>query len=325
MEFRTEIKPLHNVIGTIRHGEPIMMIGSCFTDNIGKCLMDELFEVEVNPFGPIYNPMSILRAVETLVNGELLSPNDLIEREGRYHSFLFHSRYSISGSVEEACAAMNQRISCAADFLRRSKAVILTLGTTKAYRLKESGEIVANCHKFPASVFDPYYLSLSESVETLQALYSALRSINPDCRLIFTVSPLRYMGDGAHVGQIIKATLLLAVEAFITSHKEDVGYFPSYEIMMDDLRDYRFYAEDMRHPSDVAIKYIYEIFKASYFDDETKRIAAEAFRLTRRLFHRSLSGNFSEEDKAKNEAAKNFISLYPKLNSAYKRYIINGI
>lgn len=136
---------------------------------------------------------------------------------------------------------------------------------------------------------------------------------------------MRYLGDGAHAGQIAKATLLLGIEALIAAHSEDVGYFPSYEIMMDDLRDYRFYAEDMRHPSDVAVRYIYEIFKSSYFDDETIRIATEASRLTRRLAHRSLSGDTAAEDAKKHNEVNKFILTYPKLQSAYKRYTINGI
>lgn len=325
MEFRTEIKPLQGVGGTIRHGEPILMLGSCFTDNIGKCLIDELFEANVNPFGPIYNPLSLVRAIETLAERRHLSPDELISHEGRYHSFLFHSRYSASGDPQEVCDLMNRQIDDAAEFMRKCNVLILTIGTTKAYRLKESGETVANCHKIPVTVFESHSMTLSETIAALEMVYSLYRSVNPDGKLIFTVSPLRYLGDGAHAGQIAKATLLLAIDSVIASHKEDVSYFPSYEIMMDDLRDYRFYAEDMRHPSDVAVRYIYDIFKASYFDDETIKISAEASRLTRRLSHRSLSGNISEENKRKQEAVNKFILTYPKLQPAYKRYTINGI
>ena len=325
MEFRTEIKPLYGVAGTIRHGDPIMMLGSCFTDNIGRCLRDELFEVEVNPFGPIYNPLSLLRGVETLVNKRHITAEELIENEGRYHSFIFHSRYSASGNPQDVCAGMNSQIDRAADVLEKCSVLILTLGTNKVYTLKSTGETVANCHEPPASVFESYPLTIDETIDALEKLYLTFRTVNHSGRLIFTVSPLRYLGDGAHAGQVAKATLLLAVDALIAAHPDEVGYFPSYEIMMDDLRDYRFYAEDMRHPSDVAVKYIYEIFKASYFDEETKRIAAEASRLTRRLAHRSFSGFSPEEEAAKREMAEKFILTYPKLQSAYKRYTINGI
>ena len=325
MEFRTEIKPLPGVRGIIRHGEPIVMLGSCFTDNIGKCMVEELFDADVNPFGPIYNPLSLLRAIETLVNHTTLTPDELIEHEQRFHSYLFHSRYSSSSSAEDVCARMNDRIESAAETLRKCKVLILTLGTTKTYRLKKTGEVVANCHKQPASTFDTVNLSLNGVTTALEELYALFRSVNKDARIIITVSPLRYLGDGAYAGQIAKATLLLGIEALIAAHSEDVGYFPSYEIMMDDLRDYRFYAEDMRHPSDVAVRYIYEIFKSSYFDDETIRIATEASRLTRRLAHRSLSGDTAAEDAKKHNEVNKFILTYPKLQSAYKRYTINGI
>ncbi|MDE6860190.1 MAG: GSCFA domain-containing protein [Duncaniella sp.] len=324
MEFRTEIKPLSGMTGMLRHGVPVLLMGSCFTDNIGSCLASQLFEVEINPFGPLYNPLSISRAVEILVNQTEVRAEEIFEHEGRYHSFLFHSRYSGVIDVEATLSVMNRKIREAADVLRNAGVVILTLGTTKVYRFVETGEVVANCHKLQPSVFSANNLDLDETVDALERIVSAIRSINPNAHIVFTVSPLRYLGDGAHNSQIAKATLLLAVERLISGYT-DVGYFPSYEIMMDDLRDYRFYAEDMRHPSEVAVKYIYEIFSDSYFDRDTKLIAAEAARLTRRLAHRSFNISDSEDNERRNALAEAFLTKYPKLRQAYKRYIINGI
>ncbi len=311
--------------GMLRHGMPMLLLGSCFTDNIGACLAAQLFDVGVNPFGPLYNPLSILRAVEILANRSTLTTDDLFEHEGRSHSYLFHSRYSGLLDKSATLELMNGKISTAADTLRDAGVIILTLGTTKVYKLSDTGEVVANCHKMPASTFFTHTLSVEETFDALERIIMTAGAVNPTAKFIFTVSPLRYLGDGAHNSQIAKATLLLAVDKLIARHPDKASYFPSYEIMMDDLRDYRFYAEDMRHPSDVAVKYIYDIFSASYFDAETMETATEASRLTRRLAHRSFSVSESDDNAQKNELAETFLARYPKLRQAYKRYIINGI
>ncbi len=309
----------------IHHGVPMLMLGSCFTDNIGGHLASQLFDVEINPFGPLYNPLSILRAVKVLANGTKISADDIFMHEGRYQSFLFHSRYSGISDKQATVSVMNGKIASASELLRRTKVVIMTLGTTKAYLLNDGGEVVANCHKLPASNFSIQTLDVEETVEALEETLSTIHAVNQDARLIFTVSPLRYLGDGAHAGQLAKATLLLAVDKVISFHPEMASYFPSYEIMMDDLRDYRFYAEDMRHPSDVAVKYIYELFSSTYFDEETAMIASEASRLTGRLAHRSFSLSMQDDQAQKDILAEKFLAKYPKLRQAYKRYIINGI
>lgn len=311
--------------GTVRHGHPLLMIGSCFTDNIGQYLEKELFDVKVNPFGPIYNPLSILRAIRTIAEGVKISSESLFVHEGRFHSFLFHSRFSGSDCAESVSERMNLCISEATDYLHRSDNIIITLGTTTVYALGSSGEVVANCHKLPQTQFISYKLTLNETVTAIDNIYRTIRSVNKKAKIIFTVSPLRYLGDGAHSGQLIKATLLLAVEEVVSRHPEEIIYFPSYEIMMDDLRDYRFYAEDMRHPSDMAVKYIYDIFKSSFFDDATLNLSIEASKITRRLAHRPFSDMVSEEDLKFKENIEKLISVHPELITAYKRYTVNGI
>lgn len=325
MEFRTQIKPLKNLSGLIRHGCPMLMIGSCFTDNIGKCLENELFDVVVNPFGPIYNPLSILRALRVLADDWRITPDSLFEHEGRFHSFLFHSRFSGTGCAELVSEMMNQSISVASHYLRDSEIVMITFGTTKVYALSSSGEVVANCHKLPQSNFITRNLSLTETTEAMENIYSAIRSVNSHAKIIFTVSPLRYLGDGAHASQLIKATLLLALESVMAQHPDDTLYFPAYEIMMDDLRDYRFYAEDMCHPSDTAVKYIYDIFKSSFFNNTTLNLASEASKITRRLAHKPFSDAISDHDVKFKDNIEKLISLHPELIAAYKRYTINGI
>lgn len=325
MEFRTQIKPLQGLAGTIRHGQPMLMIGSCFTDNIGRCLENELFDVVVNPFGPIYNPMSVLRAIRILAEDYNVHPDTLFEHEGRYHSFLFHSRYSGSDSAEYVCEKMNESIRIASDCLRKCDSVIITFGTTQVYALSSSGEVVANCHKLPQSQFLSYNLTLNETIKAIESIYRAVRSVNSKAKIIFTVSPLRYLGDGAHANQLIKARLLLAVEEIVNHYPGEIIYFPAYEIMMDDLRDYRFYAEDMRHPSDMAVKYIYDNFRYSFFDETTLSVASEASKITRRMAHKPFSGAISESDLKFKENIDKLISVHPELIAAYKRYKVNGI
>lgn len=322
MDFRTTIAPIPGLKGLIRHGEPIVLVGSCFSDNIGACLCDEFFDADVNPFGPIYNPLSVLSAFRTLAEKRLIDGDSLVEREGLFHSFLFHSRFSCADR-DEALAGMNRRIEESAGNLRRASTVIITLGTTRAFFLRDSARVVANCHKLPSQAFDIKYLTLDEVTEALMSTVDTVRGVNPAATVIFTVSPLRYTELGPHGNQLSKATLLLAIDR-VVSARDGVMYFPAYEVMMDDLRDYRFYAEDMKHPSHQAVGYIYDLFKNTYFDDDTLAAAREAAALTRRLSHTVMKKSAeaaARENAAKEAAAEAFIRRFPKLQHACRRYI----
>ncbi|WP_301384376.1 GSCFA domain-containing protein, partial [uncultured Duncaniella sp.] len=268
MIFRTEVSPEKGLEGLLSHGTPVVLVGSCFTDNIGACMRDDLFDVIVNPFGPIYNPSSVRRAVSSIVDGISISPGDLFPHEGRFHSHLFHSRYS--GCDREAAAqAMTRQIHLAREALLHASSLIVTLGTTRVFRHRQQGMVVANCHRLPSSSFREETLSLDQCTDDLESLVSMVRTVNPDIHIIFTVSPLRYLGQGAHINSISKATLLLAIDSVVRTFPS-THYFPSFEIMMDDLRDYRFYADDMKHPTDQAVRYIYDIFSATYFSPSTR-------------------------------------------------------
>lgn len=323
MEFRTVVKPLDGYRGLISHNEPVLMIGSCFTDNIGACLRDDLFDVTVNPFGPIYNPASVEHAVAILADDCTIEPRDLFMHEGRYHSFFFHSRYS-GTDPEETARIMTSRIHSAHESLAGASALIVTLGTIRVFRSSCSTFVVANCHKLPASEFDEELLSLSQCITSLESIVEISRTVNPDLKVIFTVSPLRYLGQGAHGNTLAKATLALAIED-VVSRYHGVHYFPSFEIMMDDLRDYRFYADDMKHPTDQAVRYIYENFSATYFTPETMALAEKARRVTRRLAHRSMGGRADNGTDDKNRIITDFITALPQLATNIDRYISNGI
>lgn len=206
MEFRMAIRPEAGMRGLVRHGETVMLVGSCFSDNIGGCLRDELFEADVNPFGPIYNPLSIRNAFKALAGGHRVSRESLIENGGLWHSFMFHSRYSAVNPAE-AVAKMNLRLEESAENLRRASVVIITLGTTRVFTLREGGEAVANCHKLSGRSFDVRYLSLEETAVALNETVATIRSVNPMANVIFTVSPLRYSEQGAHGNQDRKSVV----------------------------------------------------------------------------------------------------------------------
>ncbi len=320
MIFRTEVSPEKGLEGLLSHGTPVVLVGSCFTDNIGACMRDDLFDVIVNPFGPIYNPSSVRRAVSSIVDGIRISPGDLFPHEGRFHSHLFHSRYS--GCDREAAAqAMTRQIHLAREALLHASSLIITLGTTRVFRHRQQGMVVANCHRLPLSSFREETLSLDQCTDDLESLVSMVRTVNPDIHIIFTVSPLRYLGQGAHINSISKATLLLAIDSVVRTFPS-THYFPSFEIMMDDLRDYRFYADDMKHPTDQAVRYIYDIFSATYFSPSTRDLASQSRRLTRRLAHRPMGGTPADDTS---QIIEEFTKAHPLLAPIIDRYISNGL
>lgn len=320
MEFRTEVSPEKACEGLIDHCRPVLLIGSCFTDNIGACMRDDLFDVMVNPFGPIYNPASLRLALSVIAECAPVPQSALFLHEGRYHSHLFHSRYS-GISCESTAQIMTRQIVLARQALVKTSVMIVTLGTTRTFSLRENGMVVANCHKLPSSDFEEETLSLSQCISSLTSMVDTARSVNPDITVIFTVSPLRYLGQGAHVNALSKSTLLLAVDSVMSS-RQGVGYFPSFEIMMDDLRDYRFYADDMKHPTQQAVRYIYEIFSSTYFSPATRDLAMRSRKLTRRLAHRQMGGT-PTDDTAK--IIEELTIANPLLAPIIDRYISNGL
>ncbi|MDE6370732.1 MAG: GSCFA domain-containing protein [Duncaniella sp.] len=314
MKFRTDTAPITHTGIHITHSDSVVMIGSCFTDNIGSLMRADLLDVTVNPFGPLYNPASIAAAVRRLAEGHEIKEIELVEREGRFHSWDFHSRYS-GERPAEALDNMNASIMKAHEALQKATTVILTLGTTHVYRHRDADRVVANCHKFPAGEFEERNLTLNECTGLLLETIDTLRSMNKDVRVLFTVSPLRYTAYGMHANTLMKATLHIAIEA-VMAQREGTEYFPAFEIMMDDLRDYRFYAPDMKHPTQQAVEYIYEIFSQSYYDSATQALAEKARALTRRLAHRSLSGAETPTDSI----IADFLKQYPQLSHTIACY-----
>lgn len=250
------------------------MVGSCFAENIGRKLEEHKFTVDINPFGILYNPASVAEGLRRLLCPERFTPGDLFQHEGIYHSFAHHSRFS-APTEEECLEQINSRLYQSSDFLRKATRLVITLGTAFVYRLKSNGRIVANCHKLPEKRFDRERLSVEAIVADWKPLLLALWEQNPALKILFTVSPIRHWKDGAHENQLSKATLLLAADALQREFPERIAYFPAYEILMDELRDYRFYADDMLHPSPLAIDYMWQRFTDHFLSADTLAILKE--------------------------------------------------
>ena len=321
MEFRTVIGNIDNQ-GMIQHSHNIMLIGSCFSDNIGNKLKRALMNVEINPFGTVYNPASILGEIERIVDLILVDETELFMHNGMWHHYGFHSKFS-SDSAEKAMSKMNKHITSAHNHLKHCYFVIIPLGTAFVYEAKSLGKIVSNCHKVPAKEFNRFLLSFEHIRTLLDAIVTKISNFAPQAKIIFTVSPIRHIGDGLEQNQLSKSLLRAAVGETIAANHNACIYFPAYEIMMDDLRDYRFYASDMLHPNDVAIEYIWNTFKASFFDDSTAQLVARCERAYKRIEHRPFTDNFAEIEKFQNETAKVLNALadeHPHIKPVLQQY-----
>lgn len=273
MKFRTPIETPRGLT-PIEHSEPILMLGSCFTSEVGDRLQRDGFNAVVNPMGVLYNPASIAKVVNRALCDKPYTINDLTCHEGVYHCLDYPSTYQ-----DHNPSKLLERVN--GDFAALVKAVnncttwIITLGTSYIFQLPD-GTVVGNCHKLPASMFTRRRMQVDEIISLWAPLATGRR-------IIFTVSPIRHTADGLHGNQLSKATLLLA-----SDHIPNAEYFPAYEALIDDLRDYRFYDSDMKHPSPVAVDYIYELFGDTYFTPATKAEALECCKKALRSAHRPI-------------------------------------
>lgn len=268
----------------IKHSDMLMLIGSCFAENIGNKLSGNKFMCDRNPFGILYNPMSIHEALTRMVDNKLYEPSELMESGGQWFSIMHHSSFSAL-SMEECLQNINSRILEGHKNLERIDWLILTFGTSRVYRWNEDGRIVGNCHKLSSKLFTREQLEIDDIVQNYNRLISRIKEINPQIKVIFTVSPIRHAKDGMHGNQINKSVLLIAIDK-ICSQMDNCHYFPSYEIMMDELRDYRYYADDMLHPSQLAVEYIWEKFSETYFRKPTMDIMKDYDEIRRGLNHK---------------------------------------
>lgn len=284
MEFFTPID-IPKAKFNLSHEDTILLLGSCFAENMGQLLETNKFDPDINPFGTLYNPLSICESLKLLLQAKPFTPDQLFEYKGLYHSFSHHSRFS-GISQEECLTGINVRLEKSAKLLVSAKRLIVTWGSAYVYQLKENGVIVSNCHKLPEKLFIRKRLTAEEIAAEWKDTLSAIWEQNPELKVILTVSPIRHWKDGAHANQLSKSILLLAAEKLEQMFPEQIGYFPSYEIMLDELRDYRFYAEDMIHPSASAINYIWEKFADHFFSKETHLILQTWEELRKAINHK---------------------------------------
>lgn len=285
IKFRTETEiPEFSKKMGYRHQS--LMIGSCFAENIGIWLQDRCLPVVVNPFGILYNPISIANCLNLLITEKIFTNQELFFSNGVYNSFYHHSRFSESDPVKMV-EQINRQAAEAYKTLKNSGHLFITFGTSWVFEHKMSGDIVSNCHKVPAATFNRYRLTVNQITDLWIPLIGAMKQLNPNLHLIFTVSPIRHLKDGAHENQLSKSTLLLAIDALISHFgKEVISYFPSYELLLDELRDYRFYAADMTHLSEIAIDFIRDKFVAAIIDSEANAILYEVDKILTALNHR---------------------------------------
>lgn len=289
--FTTPVK-IPKETAEITYSDRVMTLGSCFAENIGGKLLSAFFLTDTNPFGVLFNPISIANSLELLLQTKEIEALDLFENRGMWQSFSYSSQFS-NVNVEDCLLNINNRLAAARDFLEQTDFLLITFGTAWVYESVKSGRVVSNCHKLPANEFVRRKVSVEEIVLTYKPLIEQLQTLFPKVQIIFSISPIRHLKDGLHENNLSKSTLLLAIDA-IQSECKQLHYFPSYEIQIDELRDYRFYAADMLHPSDVAIDYIWKRFSETYFSTDTQALKQRLEQLSADLSHRPMHPESSE-------------------------------
>ena len=289
MELFTKVDmPKSNI--SIDYKSKLMFIGSCFAENIGKFFVDAKFDCVVNPTGIIYNPLSIRRMISNLIDNKTYNEDDFFFDGNHYLSYDFHSSFAYK-TLEESLTNVNACILKGRNFMKDADIVFITLGTAYVYFLADNpSQPVCNCHKQKSETFVRRLVSVDEVVEALSDIVSKLSSLNSSLKIVFTVSPIRHLKDGAHGNHLSKSTLHLGIEQVLRKF-DCCEYFPSYEILEDELRDYRFYAEDLVHPSPVAEKIIWERLRDTYISKVCQAQISRVERFMQAVHHRIIDRN----------------------------------
>ncbi len=281
LQTNTPLKPSQNLMD---YNSKVLMIGSCFVENIGGKLDYFKFQTVINPLGILFQPAAIAVFLERVLQQRLFTKADLIFHNERWHCLEAHSIKS-GKDPGKVLNDLNTSLQTTLDFLKNTTHVIITLGTAWGYNYKKTGEAVANCHKIPQREFDKKLVKIDDISTDLSSILGILAAINPQIKTVFTVSPVRHLKDGFVENQRSKAHLIAAVHS-IVAHSAQAEYFPSYELMMDELRDYRFYERDMVHPSALAIDYIWGKFVSVYLTPQTQKMTLKIDEVQKGLAHR---------------------------------------
>ncbi len=311
MQFRTKI-PIKKEQHTIDYDSNVLLIGSCFSENISKKLAYYKFEQFTNPLGILFHPKAIEKLIVKATQQEQFTEEAIFFHNERWHCFDAHSSLSTI-SKDELLAKLNTTVNSTNQQINKASHIIITLGTAWVYRLLETDSLVANCHKIPQQQFRKKLLSVDEIVESLTAIISSIEKVNSKARIIFTLSPVRHSKDGFVENAQSKAHLLTAIHHVI--EKGNTSYFPAYEILMDELRDYRFYAEDMIHPNQTAIAYIWECFCEIWLSDTSSKTMKKIDAIQKGLAHKP----FHSESKQHQDFIKNIEKQINELQEQYPR------
>lgn len=297
----------------IKYTDTILSMGSCFAHNIATKLEQQLYRTCINPFGVLYNPLSIRNSLALLLNNYTFEQKDLFQHKGVWHSFQHHSSFS-SLDPNQMLVHINEELDKARNHLKKTNVICLTFGTAWIYELKKTKKVVSNCHKVPSSRFRRRRLSVNEIVEETGKLLTYLREKLPHLQILLTVSPIRHLKDGFIENQISKSTLLLAIHQLV-EQQDYIHYFPAYEIMQDDLRDYRFYQSDLIHPSAVAVDYIWDLFAQTYLSDKEDKLRASVYKIVQAATHRPFQPDSAAHQKFIQKQLKSIDRISSKINS----------
>jgi hypothetical protein len=310
MKHKTAIE-LSSPSFNIKYQDSILSMGSCFAQNIAKQLEGLCYNVSINPFGTLYNPISIRNSIGLLLNNYEFNSKDLFFHNGLWNSFQHHSSFS-SPNPAVALEKINVELVKARARLQQNNTLILTFGTAWVYELRKTKKVVSNCHKIPTNRFKRRRLTIPEIVENLGPLLEYLKEKLPALNIILTVSPIRHLKDGFTENQMSKATLILAIQEMV-KRASFIHYFPSYEIMMDDLRDYRYYADDLIHPSNLAIDYIWQLFANNYLDNKDELLRSKIKKIQQAVQHRSFNPTSEGHQKFVRQQIKNIEGINKKV------------
>jgi len=314
MNYRTIVDPKRYDF-KISHQSNLLMIGSCFSENIGGKLRSNKLNTLVNPFGILFNPISIVNTLNSVLDETNFIEEDLHFENGLYHSFMHHGKFS-GLEINDVLTSINESRKKATAFLKETDLLMITLGSAWAYKFIKRDEYVANCHKVPNKEFKKELLTVEFIVKEMEEVISKLQSINSKLKVIFTVSPVRHWKDGAVENTLSKSILNVAVHQ-IVRNSDSVYYFPAYEMVIDDLRDYRFYKEDMVHPNSVAVDYIWEGFENSFFTEDTIKLNKEIAKIETAGSHRPFNIQSEKHQlflKKQLEKIKTLKEQHPNLN-----------
>lgn len=310
-EFRTVLSS-SKASFNISHTDRCLTIGSCFADHLGALLQKNKFLVSINPFGTSYNPISIHKVLTYALGNQMPEPETFGELNETYFNYDFHSSFS---SLQKPLLEKNiaGSILQSHEFLKSARVLMITYGTSWVYERTDNGEIVSNCHKVPANHFTKKLLTQKRILESFEDFYKQLQSFNPNIRIILTLSPVRHLKDSLELNAVSKSILRLSCHT-LSEMFPNVEYFPAYEIVLDDLRDYRFYDRDMLHPSPDAIEYIWKIFRERYFEASTKKFVEKWNGVMKAMEHRPFQPDALSHQKFLKELMRQLEELKKEVN-----------